>query len=215
MAKGSSGSVKGGRRWMDEHVNDPYVQRAKAAGYRSRAAWKLVELDERDRLFQGARVVVDLGSAPGSWSQVARERIADRGKVFALDLLEMDGIAGVHFVQGDFREPGPLAALEALLGAEGVDLVLSDMAPNISGIGSVDQARAAALVELAWDFARAHLKPGGSLVVKTFQGPDFKPFVDDLRKSFLTVSARKPAASRDRSSELYLVAKGYDQSRPG
>jgi len=212
MAKGSSGSVKGGRRWMDEHVNDPYVQRAKAAGYRSRAAWKLVELDERDRLFQGARVVVDLGSAPGSWSQVARERIADRGKVFALDLLEMDGIAGVHFVQGDFREPGPLAALEALLGGEGVDLVLSDMAPNISGVASVDQARSIALAELALDFAVKHLKPQGNFLVKVFQGAGFDALVAELRRRFVQVLIRKPEASRSRSSEVYLVGKGLKAS---
>jgi 23S rRNA (uridine2552-2'-O)-methyltransferase len=212
MAKGArsakGGSVRGGR-WMDEHVNDPYVQRARAAGYRSRAAWKLVELDERDRVFAGARLVVDLGAAPGSWSQVARERVGDRGRVIALDLLEMDGIVGVQFVQGDFREPGPLAALESLLDGQPVDLVLSDMAPNISGIASADQARAAALGELAWEFAQGHLKPGGNLVVKAFQGPDFKPFVDGLRQCFETVATRKPAASRDRSSEMYVVAKGY------
>lgn len=198
-----------GRRWIDEHVNDPFVQQAKAAGYRSRAAWKLTEIDDRDRLIPRGGVVVDLGAAPGSWSQVARERLGDRGRVVAIDLLEMDTLAGVEFLQGDFREDAVLAAFERLLGDAPVDLVMSDMAPNMSGIASLDQTRAAALGELARDFAIDHLKPGGSLLVKAFQGADFKPFLDGLRQSFASVVTRKPAASRDRSSEMYVVAKGF------
>lgn len=210
--RSGSERVRGGARWIDEHVNDPFVQRAKAEGYRSRAAFKLIELDERDRLFRPGAIVVDLGAAPGSWCQVARERVGDRGRVIALDLLPMDSLAGVEFLEGDFREDDVLAALTARLGGGQVDLVLSDMAPNLSGIAAADQTRAAALAELAREFAFEHLKPGGALVVKAFQGADLKGFLDSLRERFGQVASRKPAASRDRSSEMYVVAKGFRPS---
>jgi 23S rRNA (uridine2552-2'-O)-methyltransferase len=204
---------KSSQRWLKEHFSDPYVKRAQADGMRSRAAYKLEELVERGKLLKPGMVVVDLGAAPGGWSQVLRQSLRDRqgldkGRVLALDILDMPPIAGVEFIHGDFREPEPLAALEALLGAEAVDLVLSDMAPNMTGVDTVDQARAMHLAELARDFADQHLKPGGDFLIKLFQGEGFDAYVADLRKRYTKLVIRKPAASRRRSNEVYALATG-------
>ncbi len=199
---------KTSKAWMREHVNDPYVQKAKAEGYRSRAAYKLLELDKKDRLLAPGRLVVDLGAAPGSWSQVAVAKLGARGRVVAVDILPMEPLPGVHFIQGDFREQEVLDALLLALGRSKADLVISDLAPNISGIAVSDQARAMHLAELALEFARQCLKPGGSLLVKVFQGAGFTEFLRVMRKAFATVGSRKPEASRGRSSEMYLLGKG-------
>lgn len=197
---------KSSNAWLHRHVNDPYVKRATAEGYRSRAAYKLKQLAERDRLFRAGMTVVDLGAAPGGWTQVAAEAVGAQGKVVALDILEMEPVRGTLFIRGDFQEEEALATLEQAL--EGpVDLVLSDMSPNLSGIAAADQARWHALAELALDFALKHLKPEGKLLVKAFQGAGFDDFVGDLRRSFVEVHTRKPDASRSRSSEVYLLAK--------
>lgn len=192
---------------MREHVNDPYVQLAKKEGWRSRAAFKLMEIDDKDKLIHPGGVVVDLGAAPGGWSQVAARRVGDRGRVFAMDILEMQGIGGVEFIQGDFREDEVLHRLEALLGGRKADLVMSDMAPNMSGVSLMDQARGMYLAELALEFAKAHLNPGGAFLVKVFQGTDYENFVKNVREAFVSVATRKPKASRDRSAELYLLAR--------
>ena len=194
---------------MDEHVNDPFVQQAKAAGYRSRAAFKLLELDTRDRLLAPGRRVVDLGAAPGSWSQVAIKRGGPTAHVVGVDLLPVDPMPGLTFIQGDFFDVKILDAVLAALGDQPADLVLSDMAPNISGIASADQARAIGLAELALDFANVALKPGGSMVVKLFQGSGYTEFLQALRLRFGSVATRKPEASRDRSSEMFVVAKAF------
>ena len=199
---------KTSKAWMREHINDPYVQKAKAEGYRSRAAYKLLELDKKDRLLAPGRLVVDLGAAPGSWSQVAVAKLGARGRVVAVDILPMEPLPGVHFIQGDFREQEVLDALLLALGRSKADLVISDLAPNISGIAVSDQARAMHLAELALEFARQCLKPGGSLVVKVFQGAGFTEFLGAMRKAFATVGSRKPEASRGRASEMYLLGKG-------
>ena len=199
---------KTSKAWMREHVNDPYVQKAKAEGYRSRAAYKLLEMDKRDRLFAPGQLVVDLGAAPGSWAQVAAAKLGAKGRVVAVDLLPLAPLPGVHFIQGDFREQEVLDALLAALGGSKADLVICDLAPNISGIGVSDQARAMYLAELALEFSRQCLKPGGSLLVKVFQGAGFTEFLADMRKAFEKVASRKPEASRGRSSELYLLGKG-------
>jgi 23S rRNA (uridine2552-2'-O)-methyltransferase len=200
---------KTSKAWMREHTNDPYVQRAKAEGYRSRAAYKLLELDRKDRLLVPGQLVVDLGAAPGSWSQVVVAKLGTKGRVVAADLLPMAPLAGVHFVQGDFREQEVLDELLAALGGRKPDLVISDLAPNISGIGVSDQARSMHLCELALEFSRQCLAPGGSLLVKTFQGAGFTEFLADMRMSFVKVVSRKPEASRGRSSEMYLLGKGF------
>ena len=192
---------------MREHVNDPFVQKAKQEGYRSRAAYKLMEIDKRDRLLGPGMVVVDLGAAPGSWSQVAAEKVGPKGKVIGLDLLEIPSMAGVTFIQGDFTEESVLEELVRVLGQEKVDMVLSDMAPNISGIGLSDQARSMYLAELALDFADKHLKPDGCFLVKVFQGLGFQEFVGRMRNHFKQVIPRKPEASRSRSNEVYLLGK--------
>lgn len=192
---------------MREHVTDPFVRLAKKEGWRSRAAFKLMEIDDKDHLLRPGEVVVDLGATPGGWSQVAAKRVGESGKVIALDMLEMQPIHGVEFIQGDFREDDVLNQLEAHLDGRKVGLVLSDMAPNISGVSLVDQARAMHLAELGLDFARAHLKPEGSFLVKVFQGCDYENFVRAMREVFKTVAVRKPQASRDRSSELYLLGR--------
>lgn len=197
-----------GKSWMQEHVADSYVKRARAEGMRSRAAYKLEQIADRDRLLRPGMVVVDLGAAPGSWSQVAAEKVGPRGRVVALDLLDMTPLRGVEFMRGDFRDPVVLAELERMLGGSKVDLVLSDMAPNLSGIATTDQARAAELAELALDFAVKHLKPQGNLLVKAFQGAAFDETLRAMRRRFAAVVARKPDASRGRSSEVYLVGKG-------
>ena len=198
---------------MQEHVNDPYVQRAVAQGYRTRAAFKLMEIDDRDRLLRRGSVVVELGAAPGGWSQVIAERVLPAGRVIALDMLPMEPVPGVVFIEGDFREAGTLARLEQALGDDRADLVVSDMAPNLSGVGASDQARAMHLCELALEFARVHLKPRGVFLVKGFQGVGYPGFVAEMRKAFETVVSRKPRASRGRSAEMYLVGKGLKNGK--
>jgi len=197
---------------MQEHVSDAYVKRAKVEGMRSRAAYKLEQIAGRDQLLVPGMVVVDLGAAPGSWSQLAARQVAPGGRVIALDLLEMPGLAGVTFIRGDFRNAGVVEALVFALGGRKADLVLSDMAPNLSGIAATDQARVLELAELARDFALEHLKPQGDFLVKTFQGAGFEDFLKTLRSRFRTVSARKPEASRSRSSEMYLLAKALREA---
>lgn len=197
------------KAWMMEHVNDAWVQRAKTEGYRSRAAYKLLEVDERDKLLKPGAVVVDLGAAPGSWCQAVVKKVGAKGKVFALDLLEIEPIAGVDFLQGDFQEDAVLAELEARLDGQAVDVVLSDMAPNMSGIELVDQARVINLAELALDFCEGHLKPGGSFLVKVFQGQGFMEFREAAQGRFKSLQVRKPKASRDRSSEVFLLGLGF------
>ena len=193
---------------MQEHVNDPYVQKAKQDGYRSRAAYKLVEIDTKDKLIRQGSVIVDLGSAPGSWCQVAARKIGNTGRIIAIDLLEMQGMSHVEFIHGDFSEAGPLAQIEAMLGGAKVDLVMSDMLPNMSGVPTIDSARAIYLCELAAEFALAHLKPDGKFLTKAYQGPGYEEFFQQLKKQFKTVASRKPDASRDRSAELFLLASG-------
>jgi len=200
--------TKTSKAWMREHINDPYVKLAKQEGYRSRAAFKLLDIDERDHLLRPGMIVVDLGATPGGWSQVAAEKVGSSGKVIALDILEMSPPAGVTFIQGDFREDAVLAQLADTLQGRLVDLVISDMSPNISGIGLSDQARSMHLVELAMDFAVNHLKPEGVFLAKVFQGVGFEEFVLTMRTHFKQVLTRKPKASRDRSSELYMLGKG-------
>jgi len=196
------------KAWMNEHVNDPYVQEATRRGYRSRAAFKLIELAEKDQLFRDVRVVVDLGAAPGSWSQVLRERLPAGATIVAVDILPMTGLAGVSFVQADFASDEGLAAVQQALGDARVQLVVSDMAPNLSGIDPVDQARSVHLAELAYDFACQHLQPGGDFAVKVFQGSGLAEFQKAVATRFSKVYVRKPKASRDRSREVFLVAKG-------
>jgi len=198
---------KSSQAWLKRHVNDPYVHRAQALGYRSRAAFKLLEIEARDRLFARGQVVVDLGAAPGGWSQVAAEKVGPGGRVIALDVLEMAPVTGVTFIQGDFTTEPTLAALEREIGGVAVDVVLSDMAPNVSGIAATDQARSLALCELAVAFALEHLKSGGALLMKCFQGAGFPELLAQMRREFATVASRKPDASRDRSSEMYLLAR--------
>jgi 23S rRNA (uridine2552-2'-O)-methyltransferase len=203
------GKTKSSRRWLDRHFNDPYVKRAQLEGYRSRAAFKLIELQERDRLLHPGMAVVDLGAAPGGWSQVARRLVGQEGRVLALDILPMEPLAGVTFLLGDFREAPVLEELSAALAGNRLDLVLSDMAPNVSGLAAVDQPRAAYLCELALDLASDVLKPKGSMVVKAFQGEGFDDYLRQLREAFSQVLIRKPEASRSQSREVYLVAKGF------
>jgi len=196
---------KTSKAWMQEHLNDAFVKQAQKDGYRARAAYKLIEIDDKDHLIKPGMAVVDLGSAPGSWSQVVAQRLKGQGKIIALDILPMVGIAGVDFIQGDFREDAVLAELEDRLNGQPIDLVISDMAPNISGISSVDQANAAYLTELAVDFSLKWLKPNGNFLVKVFIGSGFEEIVKLMRESFEKVVTRKPKASRDRSSEVYLL----------
>jgi len=194
--------------WMRQHVADTYVQQAVASGYRSRAAFKLIEIDQQHRLMRRGRTVVDLGAAPGSWTQVIAQRVQPGGRVVALDLLPMEPIPGVVFIEGDFRESSVLLALTKTLAGDKVDLVVSDMAPNLSGVAVSDQARGLDLCELALDFARAHLNPSGAFLVKVFQGAGYPEFLADMRGCFELVVSRKPKASRGRSSEMYLLGKG-------
>jgi 23S rRNA (uridine2552-2'-O)-methyltransferase len=200
--------TKTSKAWMREHVTDPYVRRAKQEGYRSRSAYKLIEVLEKDKLVRPGMTVVDLGAAPGGWSQVLAPLVGSAGRVIALDVLEMAPVERVAFIRGDFSETATLEPLEKELSGRPIDLVISDMAPNMSGVGLVDQARAVGLAELALEFARARLKPGGSFLVKMFQGSGIDEFRKQLAESFSTVAVRKPRASRDRSSELYLLARG-------
>jgi len=194
--------------WLREHFSDVYVKKAQAEGVRSRAVYKLEELLDRDRLLKPGMTVVDLGAAPGGWSQLVRQRLGEHGRVFALDILPMQGIAGVDFLEGDFREESVLRALEARLAGQPVDLVLSDMAPNMSGVALADQIRAMNLAELALDFSRQWLKPGGAFLIKLFQGAGFDDYLRSLRADFSRVTMRKPKASRARSREVYALATG-------
>ncbi|MFZ0788536.1 MAG: 23S rRNA (uridine(2552)-2'-O)-methyltransferase RlmE [Chromatiaceae bacterium] len=200
---------KSSRRWLDRQFSDPYVKRAQQEGYRSRAAYKLLEIQEKDGVITPGMRILDLGAAPGSWSQIAARLAGPRGQVLALDLLDMEPIAGVTLLRGDFREDDVLADLRSRLGGMRLDLVLSDMAPNISGTAAVDQPRALYLAELTLDFARECLKPGGAMVVKVFQGEGFDALLRAMRASFDRVMSRKPRSSRPQSRELYLVAKGF------
>lgn len=193
---------------MMEHLNDPYVKLAQKEGYRARAAYKLMEIDDKDKLIKPGMTIVDLGSAPGSWSQVAVQRLKGHGKVIALDILDMQPIGGVTFIQGDFREESVLRVLEEKINNTPVDLVIADMAPNISGVKDVDQAGAAYLTELALDFSKDWLKPGGNFLVKVFIGAGFEEILQNMRQMFDKVVTRKPKASRDRSSEVYLLGLG-------
>jgi len=202
--------------WLRRHVTDPYVKAATQAGYRSRAAYKLIEIDQRDRLLRPGMTVVDLGAAPGSWTQVLRERLRDRhgaaaGRIVALDLLPFEPLPEVEFIGGDFRDAAVAAKLAEALAGEGatpgVDLVLSDMAPNLSGIAAVDAAASSLLAELAVEFAAAHLKPQGALLVKAFQGSGYTQLIELLKKTFVSVTPRKPAASRAESAEIYLLGR--------
>ncbi len=198
---------KTSRQWVHDHINDPYVKQAQAQGYRSRAAFKLLQIDERDRLLAPGKVVVDLGSTPGGWSQVASKKTLPGGRVIALDLLPMEPVPGVHFIQGDFREDDVLAQLVAALEGRPVNLVLSDMSPNLSGISVTDQARSIHLLELALEFSREYLKSGGDMLVKVFQGVGFDALRRDMEQLFASVSVRKPDSSRDRSAEVYLLCR--------
>ena len=201
MAKNSS------RRWIHEHVNDEYVKLARKLGYRSRAVFKLLELQERDKLFRPGMIIVDLGAAPGGWSQVASKCVGAKGRVIAIDILAMEPLSGVEFLQGDFGDDAVLDELLALIGGAEVDWVISDLAPNLSGIDSVDQPKSMELADLALDLAAKVLKTGGGFLVKMFQGEGFDPFLVSVRQQFKKVVIRKPKASRDRSREVYILAK--------
>jgi 23S rRNA (uridine2552-2'-O)-methyltransferase len=203
---------KTSKKWLDEHVNDPYVKKAQVDGYRSRASYKLIELNEKDKLFRPGSVVLDLGSAPGGWSQIVAPLVANKGetgRVIASDILEMDSIDGVDFIQGDFTEEAVYNEILQRLNGDKADVVVSDMAPNLSGVNSTDQYSSMYLVELALDMARHVLKPGGSFVAKVFQGVGYDDYLKDVRSAFEKVVIRKPAASRPRSREVYLVGKGF------
>ena len=205
--------TKTSKAWMHEHVTDAYVRRARQEGYRSRSAYKLLEILDKDKLVRPGMTVVDLGAAPGGWSQVLATRVGATGQIFALDLLEMEPMRGVSVIRGDFSEDETLQRLDAQLGNRAIDLVVSDMAPNISGVGLVDQARSIHLAELALEFARNRLKPGGALLVKLFQGAGADAFRKEMTGVFGAVAVRKPKASRDRSSEFYLLARDKAQPR--
>lgn len=202
--------------WLHDHINDPYVKMAQREGYRARAAYKLKEIDEQDRLIKPGHVIVDLGSTPGSWSQYARNKLAGGkrteggidGTIIAVDILPMDPIADVHFLQGDFREDSVLEQLEEIVAGRKVDLVVSDMAPNLSGVASADAARIEHLCDLALDFAQRHLKPEGALLVKCFHGSGYSQIVEKFKQQFKTVAPRKPKASRDKSSETFILGRG-------
>lgn len=199
------------KAWMHEHVTDVYVRRARQDGYRSRSAYKLIEILEKDKLVRAGMTVVDLGAAPGGWSQVLAPMVGPKGQVMALDILEMEPLHGVILIRGDFSDEATLKLLEAQTGNRSIDLVVSDMSPNISGVGLVDQARSIHLAELAFEFATERLKPGGDLLVKVFQGAGLDEFRKQLGTRFSAVAVRKPKASRDRSSEFYLLARGKRQ----
>jgi len=196
-------------RWLKEHFSDPYVKRAQSEGWRSRAVFKLEEIDRRERLLRAGRVCLDLGAAPGAWSQYAARQVGARGRVVASDLLPMSELPGVQFVQGDFREAAVFEQILALLPGRGVDLVLSDMAPNLSGVDAIDQPRSVHLAELALDMSGRVLKPGGDALIKVFQGAGFRELVQAARRSFGRVRLVKPQASRSRSPEMYLLAMQF------
>ena len=201
--------TKSSARWLAEHAADPYVKRAHEEGWRSRAAFKLEEIQRTDRILRPGMTVVDLGAAPGGWSQFAALTLGGQGRVIALDVLAMPALPGVEFIQGDFTEEAVLERLNQALGGQKVDLVMSDMAPNMMGIADVDHDRSMALVDLAVDFAAHSLRPGGDLLMKVFQGREFQPLVARLRREFESVKLRKPKASRSRSAEVYVLARGY------
>jgi 23S rRNA (uridine2552-2'-O)-methyltransferase len=199
--------------WLRRHVTDPFVKAATQQGYRSRAAFKLTGIDDKDRLLRPGQTVIDLGAAPGSWTQIIRERLSDKsgrvlGRIIALDLLPMEPLADVTFISGDFRDDAVAAQLAQALAGQKADLVLSDMAPNLSGVAAADAARSAHLAELATAFACAHLKPDGALLMKAFQGSGYSQLVEELKRHFKAVAPRKPAASRAESAETYLLARG-------
>ena len=196
-------------RWLKEHFDDMWVKKSREDGYRSRASYKLIELDKKDRIFRPGQVVVDLGAAPGGWSQVAVEQVGEQGRVIASDILGISPIAGVEFVQGDFTDLSVLEELLELLGDRRADVVISDMAPNMSGMAAVDIPSAMGLVELALDMAQQVLRPGGVFAAKVFQGEGFEALLSEMRKSFTTVVSRKPDSSRARSREIYQVCKGF------
>lgn len=200
---------KSSSRWLNEHVNDPYVKRAQKDGLRSRASYKLMELNEKDKLIRPGMLIMDLGSAPGGWSQVAGKLVGEKGRVIATDILPMDPLDNVDFIQGDFTSDAVFQQLLAMLDGRLPDLIISDIAPNISGVAVADQASSMYLVELTLDMVRQVLKPGGNYAVKVFQGEGSAEFLKDVRSSFEKVSIRKPEASRPRSREVYLVAKGF------
>ncbi|MBV6273500.1 RlmE family RNA methyltransferase [Alcaligenaceae bacterium CGII-47] len=207
------------KAWVQQHINDPYVKMAQQKGYRARAAFKLIEILDTERLLRAGNVVVDLGSTPGSWSQVVRERLVGAGgvidgRVIALDMLPMEPVAEVEFILGDFREDAVLADLHARLAGRSVDLVISDMAPNLTGVASADSARIAHVCELAMEFSLTHLKPDGALIVKAFHGSGFSQIVEMFKRHFVRVVERKPKASRDKSSETFLVARGIKPTQP-
>ena len=202
------------KQWLRRHVSDPYVQRAKKEGYRSRSAYKLTEIDERDKVVKPGMLAVDLGAAPGGWSQVLAKRLGKAGTLIAIDLLEMEPIAGMTFLKGDFASDTGLAAVEHAMRGRKADLVLSDMAPNMSGIALSDQARSMELAEIARDFALSQLKPDGAFLVKIFQGAGYDEYLKSLRQAFVKVVVRKPDASRDESAEQYLLARGLKQKPP-
>jgi len=201
------------KNWLHDHINDPYVKLAQKEGYRARAAYKLKEIDEDEKLIRPGQVIVDLGSTPGSWSQYVRNKLAGQagggihGTIIGLDMLPMEPIADVHFILGDFREQEVLDQLEKVLAGRKVDLVLSDMAPNLSGVAITDAARVEHIIDLAIDFARAHMKPSGALLVKCFNGTGYTQLVEKFRQEFKTVTQKKPKASRDKSSEIFLLGK--------
>jgi 23S rRNA (uridine2552-2'-O)-methyltransferase len=201
--------TKSSRRWLHEHESDVYVKRARESGFRSRAVFKLEEIQRTDRIIKPGMTLVDLGAAPGGWSQLAVKLQQGKGRIVALDILPMDEIKGVEFIQGDFSNEEVIKALDSMLGTDRPQLVMSDMAPNTSGIADVDHDRSMHLVELALDFAQQTLAPQGDFLVKVFQGRHFQPFMQQLRAHFETVKVRKPPASRQRSSELYLLARGF------
>lgn len=202
------------KNWLHDHINDPYVKLAQKEGYRARAAYKLKEIDESEKLIKPGQIIVDLGCAPGSWSQYVRNKLSGQaggginGTIIGLDMLPMDPIADVHFIQGDFREEEVLQQLEAVVAGRKVDLVLSDMAPNLSGVAVTDAARVEHIIDLAIDFAKAHMKPSGALLVKCFNGSGYTQLVEKFRHEFKTVVPKKPKASRDKSSEVFLLGKG-------
>jgi 23S rRNA (uridine2552-2'-O)-methyltransferase len=206
------------KQWLHDHINDPYVKLAQKEGYRARAAYKLKEIDEAEKLIKPGQIIVDLGCTPGSWAQYARRKLAGKegggihGRIIGLDLLPMDPIADVDFIQGDFREQAVADQLAQLLGGQKLDLVLSDMAPNLSGIAAADAARIEDIVDLAIDFACQHLKPSGCLLVKCFNGSGYNQILEQFRQVFRVVSSKKPKASRDRSSEIFLLGRGL---KPG
>jgi len=209
----SEKKLRSNPEWIKRHINDPFVKQSVKDGYRARSAYKLTELDDKDKLFKPGMTVVDLGAAPGSWSQVVRQRLTNKktgeleGTIIAMDILPMDPIEGVSFLQGDFREQEVADQLEALLQGEKVDVVISDMAANLSGVAAADAARCLLLNELALEFAQTNLKPNGAFVCKVFQGSGFSQFVEACKKTFRKVATRKPEASRTTSAEVYLVCK--------